>query len=165
MHLVTSSLFLPMFVEHLSPQAQAILFRSFLASALTVWVARGRPAIPIASFYSRTSPTLTTPEPKLSPDKETLAKDVLTPNAWFALLQSTILHPNEHLPKLQRAFAQYAQQYGDSPAGIWKGTELEGAELLDGTVFVRAAGLTMDRLGWMREGQPKGDWDTLGFWE
>ncbi|EJD01363.1 uncharacterized protein FOMMEDRAFT_111131 [Fomitiporia mediterranea MF3/22] len=165
MHLVTSSLFLHVFIEHLAPHAQSILLHSYLASALVVWVSRGRPVIPIASFFSRTSPNLTAPGPHPTPDKETLVEDVPTPNAWLALLQSTILHPNEHLPKAQRALAHFAQLYGDRSAGIFKGTELEDAELLDGTVFVRVAALTMDRHGWLREGQEKGGWDRSGFWE
>ena len=89
MHLVTSSLFLHEFIEHLAPHAQSILLRSYLASALIVWVSRGRPVTPIASFYSRTSPNLTAPGSHPTPDKETLVKDVPTPNAWLALLQSS----------------------------------------------------------------------------
>lgn len=164
MHLVTSSLFLKSFIHHLPASAVSILLRSYLVTALSVWVARARPAIPIASFYERTSPKLTVPGLMPIPGRETLTPDALTPNPWFALLQSTLLHPNEHLPKAQRALAEYARVYGDRAAGIWSGTELEGAELLDGTLFVRVAGLTMDRLGWLREGQEKREWDFSGFW-
>lgn len=164
MHLVTSSLFLPSLVQHLNPSAQSVLLRSYLATALTVWVARARPAPSIASFYQRTSPNLTVPGPQPTPGRETLTPDALTPNPWYALLQSTILHPSEHLPKAQRALAQYARKYGDRPAGIWKDTELEDTELLDGTLFVRVAALTMDRLGWLREGQERRGWDFSGFW-
>lgn len=164
MHLLTSSLFLRGFIVHLAPHNQSILLRSYLAAALTVWVARGRPALPIASFYKRTSAELTAPGPVPTPGKETLTPDALTPNPWLAVLQSTLLHPNEHLPKAQRALAQYARLHGDRPAGIFKGTELKDAEILDGSLFVRVAALTMDRLGWLREGQDKHDWDFSGFW-
>ena len=164
MHLVTSSLFLSSFIEHLTPAAKSIFLHSYLVSVLTVWVARGRPAIPIAGFYQRTSPNLNPPGLQPTPGKETLTPDALTPNAWLAVLQSTLLHPNEHLCKAQRALAQYARVYGDYPVGSFKGTELKEAELLDGTVFVRAAALTMDRLGWLREGQQKREWDFSGFW-
>jgi hypothetical protein len=56
--------------------------------------------------------------------------------------------------------------YGSTEKGYWKdrGNKLEGAELLDGTLFVRSAGLTATALGWMREGQKKGEWDFSGFW-
>ena len=40
---------------------------------------------------------------------------------------------------------------------------LDGAEYLDGTLFVRAAGITANRLGWMREGQEQRGWDFNGF--
>lgn len=33
---------------------------------------------------------------------------------------------------------------------------LEGIERLDGTLFVRVAGLTFDRLGWVGEGEKAG---------
>ena len=76
------------------------------------------------------------------------------------------MHPNEHLPKLQRALAHYASVYGLAEKGHWKEkeTELEGAELLDGSLFVRVAGLTATALGWMREGQSRGEWTFTGFW-
>jgi len=35
-------------------------------------------------------------------------------------------------------------------------TSLEGIEKLDGTLFVRVAGLTFDQLGWMHEGEKAG---------
>ena len=165
MHLVTSSLFLRVFLERLSPEAQSMLLRSFLACALAVWVARGPPSINIRDFYERTSVDSTPPGPMPTPHKDTLCPDALTPNAWLPILQSTFLHPDEHLVKLQRTLAEYARIYGDRPSGVFKGTELNGAELLDGTVFVRVAIQTMNRLGWMREGQERRPWDRTGFWK
>lgn len=102
------------------------------------------------------------------------ASEKLAPNTWLPVLQSTLLHPNEHLPKLQRALAHYAHRYGyGANAGRWQGTDLDGLELelegveevLDGTLFARIAGLTMRRLGWMREGERRGAWDFGGRWE
>ncbi|KAH8115154.1 hypothetical protein DFH11DRAFT_1688725 [Phellopilus nigrolimitatus] len=165
MHLVTSSLFLPAYLKHISLSSQIILLRVYFASVLSVWVARGRPALPIAEFYARTSPILTPPGPVPTPDPSALTPGALAPNAWHPVLQSTLLHPNEHLPKAQRALAYFAEVYGDKPAGTWKGTELEDADKLDGTLFVRVASLTMTKLGWLREGEAKGNWDFAGFWE
>ena len=49
------------------------------------------------------------------------------------------------------------------PAGYCAGgggVGLEGQEVLDGTLFVRAAALTLDRLGWAHEsGKSLGNWD------
>jgi len=43
-------------------------------------------------------------------------------------------------------------------------TELPGSEHLDGSLFLRTALLTADRLGWVREGQNLGEfWDFKGF--
>jgi hypothetical protein len=51
--------------------------------------------------------------------------------------------------------------FGSTPAGYFTGTELKDTELIDGTLFVRVAGLTTGRLGWVREGEPplRGVWD------
>lgn len=188
MHLVTSSLFLPSIAAHLSPRSKSLLLRTYLGVALSVWVARGRPPLSLKPFYAKTSARLVVPGPKPTPSEGTLgffdpssgfarrstgadglatASEKLAPNTWLPVLQSTILHPNEHLPKLQRALAHYALRYGyETRAGRWQGwTELEGSEVLDGTLFARIAGLTMRRLGWMREGERRGAWDFGGRWE
>lgn len=115
------------------------------------------------------------------------ASEKLAPNTWLPILQSTLLHPNEHLPKLQRALAHYALRYGSLYGSGYatragrrqgQGTKLDGTQLdgtrmelegveevLDGTLFARIAGLTMRRLGWMREGERRGAWDFGGRWE
>jgi hypothetical protein len=64
---------------------------------------------------------------------------------------------------LQRTLSEYASHFGNIPAGAFAGTELKDAELIDGTLFIRAAGLTAARLGWVREGELKGSWDRRGF--
>ena len=98
-----------------------------------------------------------------TPSADALGKDNLTPNPWLPLIQTTLAHPDEHLVKAQRAVAHYSVIYGDRKAGTFTGTELPGAELLDGTLFVRVAGLTSRRLGWLREGDKRGEWDRIGF--
>ena len=99
------------------------------------------------------------------PSKDALNSDTVYPNPWLAVEQSTLLHPDEHLPKVQRALAHYAKLYGTAKAGKWNETELDGAELLDGSLFVRVAWLTMGKMGWLREGESKGGWDFSGFAE
>ncbi|KAI5121366.1 hypothetical protein M0805_001179 [Coniferiporia weirii] len=166
MHLVTSSIFLPSYLTRIKPASQAVLLSSYLACALSVWVARGRPAPKIASFYARTSPTFVPPGPMPTSGEDTLAPEsAQAPNPWMPVLQSAVVHPNEHLPKALRALAHFAHLLAGRPAGTWSGTGLAGAEVLDGTLFVRVAGLTMNRLGWVREGDKKGEWDFTGFWE
>ncbi|KAG1857739.1 hypothetical protein DFJ58DRAFT_326381 [Suillus subalutaceus] len=41
--------------------------------------------------------------------------------------------------------------------------ELDGAEELDGSMFVRAAVLTADYMGWVREGEEARMWSLKGF--
>lgn len=93
------------------------------------------------------------------------APEAVTPNGWHPIIQSTLTHPDDHLPKLQRSLSEYAIHFGLTPAGTFKNTELKDAELIDGTLFIRAAGLTLSRLGWVREGQAPGSWDSTGFFD
>jgi hypothetical protein len=44
--------------------------------------------------------------------------------------------------KTQRTLAHFSSIYGTRPKGYFMGTELEGAEMLDGSLFLRAAILT-----------------------
>ncbi|KAH9895753.1 hypothetical protein C8Q73DRAFT_644436 [Cubamyces lactineus] len=167
MHLVTSSLFLPSFAAYLSPSSMALLLRTYFAMSLAWYIARGRPALPTREFYEATTPKPS--PPSLGREDIPAAKDTLTPddaaaNPWLPIIQTTLTHPGEHVCKLQRALMHNATVYGTRDAGYFTGTELEGAEVLDGTLFIRVAGLTADRLGWMKEGQEQGAWDRAGFW-
>ncbi|KAL4070131.1 hypothetical protein V8B97DRAFT_1965781 [Scleroderma yunnanense] len=161
MHLVTSSLFLPSVIAYLTPRSQALLLRGYLSTVLTWWVSRGRPALNIKSFMALTSAQPTSPTFQRHVGEITVEKEV--PNTFLPIIQSAILHPNDHLPKIQRSFAHFSALYGRRPAGYFDSTELEGAELLDGSLFFRAARLTMDYMGWVREGQPAKMWHMGGF--
>ena len=83
------------------------------------------------------------------------------------LIGNSLVHPNEHHAKLQRALVHYGTAYGKRIAGskAFKGTELEGAEKLDGSLFVRVAGLSDVRLGKVREGEEEKVWDRTGFFQ
>jgi hypothetical protein len=91
------------------------------------------------------------------------AQDAQTPNPFLPLIQSSIVHPSDHHPKIQRAFAHFSSIYGARPKGYFAGTELDGAEELDGSLFLRAAVLTADYMGWGREGE-EGGWGLEGFY-
>lgn len=196
MHLVTSSIFLPSLLTSLyqNSRAQALLLRSYFAASLALYVGRGRPNIDIAKFYSDTSLFLPSsgqdvvPGPQPSPFKHTLpdrkSAEARTPNPWLSIVQTTLVHPNEHLCKAQRSLAHFSSLYGLRGRGWFAslrgqqansdlGTDdkLEDAERslgfgeLDGTLFLRVAMLTANRLGWMREGESEEGWDTKGFFE
>ncbi|KAI0822157.1 hypothetical protein BC628DRAFT_1340970 [Trametes gibbosa] len=166
MHLVTSSLFLPSFVAYLSPRSSVLLLRGYFAISIAWFVSQGRCALPIREFYEKTTAMPAPPQTagaQAAPTKGTLIPDVVAPNPWLPIVQTTIAHPGEHVCKVQRALAHNATAYATRGAGSFAGTGLEGAELLDATLFVRAAGLTADRMGWMKEGQAEGGWDRAGF--
>lgn len=166
MHLVTSSVFLPSICAYLSPQGIQLLLRTYFASILTVWISRGRPPIRITEdFLSSVSSFPQEPKASTRPAKDTLVPEVTSPNPWLAITQSSLVHPEDHIPKVQRALLHWSSLFGTTPAGKWAtgNDRLEGIELLDGSIFVRAAGLTADSMGWMREGQKKGEWSHALF--
>ncbi|KAG6856964.1 hypothetical protein H0H87_011634 [Tephrocybe sp. NHM501043] len=171
MHLVTSSIFLASFVAYLKPSSQENLLRGYLLVSIGWWVSRGRPALSISDFYASTSPYPLPSGPLPNPNNDSLkAKDptkAVTPNPWLPIIETSVVHPDDHLPKLQRALGHYASLYGTREAGEpdFVGTELKGAEKLDGTLFIRASGLAAERLGRVREEGKAGSWDRNGFYE
>jgi hypothetical protein len=195
MHLVTSSVFLSSLLTSLyqNPRAQALLLRSYLVESLALYVGRGHPNIDIAQFYRDTSWLLPSsgqniiPGPQPSPSKHTLpypeSVEAHTPSPWLSVVQTTLVHPNEHLCKTQRALAHFASLHGLQEQGWFTSlrskqanpdtddSKLEDAERslglgeLDGTLFLRVAILTAHRLGWMREGESEGGWDNEGFYD
>lgn len=73
---------------------------------------------------------------------------------------------DSHVPKAIRSLVHYDSLYGSLPAGGFIGAVdengkevLPGITKVDGTVFIRGAGLLMDALGWCREGQEEGSWE------
>jgi len=72
------------------------------------------------------------------------------------------------VPKTIRSLAVFAVRWGSRPAGYFAGggeDGLEGREALDGTLFVRAASLALDRLGWAHEsGKAFVEWDYEGYY-
>ncbi|EED83859.1 predicted protein [Postia placenta Mad-698-R] len=167
MHSVTSSLFLPSFVAHLSPTSTAVLLRAYLRTSLVWWVARGRPTLPIRDFYASTSATPNPYAAQLAKtDKTALPLATPAANAWLPLIQGAIMHTDEHFCKLQRALAHFASRYGHRPAGHFAGmadacAAIDGLELLDGTLFLRAAGLTAEQI--VDKGEAPFFWDLRGF--
>ncbi|KIM43869.1 hypothetical protein M413DRAFT_443747 [Hebeloma cylindrosporum] len=162
MHLVTSSMTLTSYMAVLtSPMAKSLLLRAYFTRSLAYYISRGRPPLPVRSFFS--APILTDfPDPRPYPSDAVYPKPTsplaFTPNVWLKIIQSALVHPDDHLPKVQRTLAHYGTLYGNIPAGEFKGTELEGSEFIDGTLFVRTAALTMEWMGRIREGEP------LRFW-
>ena len=110
MHLVTSSIFLPSICAFLSPSSKVRLLRAYFATVCTWYVARGRPALDIAGFFSQdiSIPSGLDPDPRKGG----------VPNLWIPLLQSGMAHPDEHLIKTQRALSCWAQKFGVKKARV-----------------------------------------------
>lgn len=147
MHLVTSSLFLPSLLPYLPQDSQVLLLRGYFASTLGWWITRGFPRLDIQGFLSATSH---------------LSSEIKVANPFLDIVQSAIIHPNEHMLKIQRAFAHFSSLYGARPKGYFKDTGLEGAEALDGSLFFWAARLTEEYMSegtrpWSQEGFPARD--------
>ncbi|KAJ7252343.1 hypothetical protein B0H12DRAFT_1219366 [Mycena haematopus] len=158
MHLLTSSMTLTSYMAVLtSPASKSLLLRAYFTRSLAYYISRGRPKLPVRSFFS--APILTDfPGPSPYPSDESVYPQHTTPNLWLQIIQSALVHPDDHLSKVQRTLAHYGSLYGNVPSGEFAGTELEGSELIDGTLFVRTAALTMEWMGRIREGEPARYW-------
>ncbi|KAJ6476997.1 hypothetical protein C8R45DRAFT_833639 [Mycena sanguinolenta] len=157
MHLVTSSLTLASYMAVLKdPKAKSLLLRAYFTRSMAYYISQRRPDLPVRSFFS--APILTKfPGPPPKPT-ESVYPNATTPNLWLQIMQSALVHPDDHLSKVQRTLAHYSSLYGNIPRGEFKDTELEGSEMIDGTLFLRTAALTMEWMGRVREGEPARYW-------
>ncbi|KAK4047499.1 hypothetical protein OIV83_005412 [Microbotryomycetes sp. JL201] len=177
MHALTSVLFLPSFLEVLGPQYWTTVLHSHFRVMVAYWIARGRPKLFIAEYLMASTDT---PCPPSHPSKrQTLEAGALQRaiverglskastetngpdgvNPWFAIHSAAIDHPDEHVTKVIRSLSFAAQHFGTRPKGYFE-SRLPEVDQLDGTAFVRAAGMTLDAMGWAHFGQePAPDWD------
>jgi hypothetical protein len=174
-HVVTSSIFLPSVAHHLSTSSQTRLLRAYFAVSLAWYVTRGRQQLDLASFFDSPQPPLggQQQQQEVTPHRRSLQpaafehKKQAAGNPWLTIIQSANYHIEPHVVKTQRALAHWAQHLGDRPAGFFaslaEGPDaFSGAEKIDGSLFVRAAILTQNRLGWVREGDEYTQWDFDG---
>ena len=180
MHLVTSLIFLPSLFASLQPPSQALLLRYYFIACIAAFIRRGRPNLNIKALYESQEIAYPILGGKLpTPDEKSLPLPgadpnrikATTPNPWLPIIQASLSHPSEHLVKLQRALAHLNTLFGARGPGANEGglkgaaQELDGAELLDGTLFIRIAGLTAKKMGaiWEGEAYPGHGWDFTGF--
>lgn len=167
-------MFLPSLAAHLNTKSRELLLRSYIGVCFGWFIARGKPDINIEAFFqdNTTIKSLinTTPTHK-GPSFVLPVSTQSSPNPWTEVIQRTIVHPDDHVPKLQRTLLHYARAYGTREAGYFKETELKGADKLDGTLFVRAANLSAFRLNkdpvpmMTPAGQFLSFWDRHGFFQ
>ncbi|KAH7886674.1 hypothetical protein F5I97DRAFT_1027063 [Phlebopus sp. FC_14] len=184
-HIVTSALFLPSICALISHRSQTLLLRAYFLTSITWWLARGRSGFPLKEFFS--SPLAPIPNnpssryPNTFPCKQQTPGEsavpspasphAQVPNIWYDVLANCLVHPNEHLCKVQRALSHFSSLYGYREVGFMiDSLSKDGVEVdpnyayLDGTVFLRVAWLTGAALGWVKEGQANsGVWDYQEF--
>lgn len=170
MHMLNMSLFLPSLLRAIPTQeSKAALLHAIAPVILMYLTIRGRPRIDPPLLMSYTA-TLRSPgsDKEQSPHETAIGdcRDATMVNPWPGIV-ATVLHaPDPHTLKAIRSLYFAAQQYGITPPGgaigafDAEGNEMhEGMAKADGTIFVRAAGVVMDTLGWVTHGQPAGKWD------
>ena len=178
MHLVTSSLFLkPILALLEKPAHKVALLNTYIPTIVLTTLTRGRPRINPKLLMSYTD----IPRPPVSAGKlpEPHNTSLGNPqndtdyNPWPAMIEAVQYHRDSHVPKTLRTLIFASQNYGDKAPGTAVGAfhrdstveTHNGTGKMDGTIFVRAAGLVMETLGWVSYGQKDGGWDgsALGW--
>ncbi|EIW75301.1 hypothetical protein CONPUDRAFT_159426 [Coniophora puteana RWD-64-598 SS2] len=187
MHMLNCTLFLPSLLRSIpSNESKVKLMQGFCRTMIMDLLTRGRPRIDTRLAMSYASDPR---PPKVAREKEN-GKDANVKqhgvgdvsdqgmyNPWHNIVRSVVHAPDAHTIKAVRALYYAAQHYGhkeadDIPGAFKEGEDgqkvevLQGLGQVDGTVFVRAAGVVMDTLGWVTHGQKPGEWDFSGLgWE
>jgi hypothetical protein len=169
MHALTSAMCLPSMLAILpDPVHKVQLLQGYVRGTALLILLRGRPRIDVPLLMSYTEfphpPAATQP----SGTMQTMGDPRVAgeTNPWLAILQNALHHKESHVIKTVRALYYCAQRYGGTPPGAFIGAcDEDGAEThvgigaVDGTVFVRLAGVVSDVLGWVSYGAKEGDWD------
>ncbi|KAJ7134310.1 hypothetical protein C8R44DRAFT_662681 [Mycena epipterygia] len=175
MHYLTGAIFLPTVLKVLdTTAAKAQLLHSYVRVAALILMLRGRPRIniPLVMSYPMFPQP---PRVTATANASTFGKpdDADGSNPWLAVVKNALHHPEPHVAKATRTLYYAAQRYGHTSAGAFSGSfDASGAEThsgsagLDGTVFIRAAGVMSQAMGWVIAGEDGADWDRSGLgWE
>jgi len=142
---------------------------------LLITLSRGRPRINLELLMSYTDVPR---PPPLGPTSTENLEDYAAhqPVPWPTLIEGAQYHPESHVLKSMRTLIFAARHFGDRAPGEVIGTFQNGSDgkkeethvgisKVDGTIFIRAAGVMMDTLGWVGHGQKASYWDhsALGW--
>ncbi|KAF8873946.1 hypothetical protein BD779DRAFT_1664309 [Infundibulicybe gibba] len=157
-HILNASQFLPFFLG------------AFLSNALLIIEVCGRPRINIEVTQTYTD----TPAPPGATVNG--AGDVLTTESdaghpWAQVIAEAIHAPDSHTVKVIRTLFYAAQRFGHTQPGKFPGAFRPdngeethvGIGELDGTLFIRTAGMVMQTMGWVCSGQKAGSFDKKGL--
>ena len=179
MHILNSSIFLRPFCNLLKePAHKAALLRAYVPTLVLTVLIRGRPHIDTELLMSYSAvprpPSAATNAVQPVPEAIGNPADDEDYNPWPAIIEGVRYHSDAHTLKALRTLVYAAQHFGDTPPGGAFGASLDGGSgeetysginKVDGTVFIRAAGVLMETLGWSGHGQKEGTWDrsALGW--
>ncbi|KAJ7448352.1 hypothetical protein FB451DRAFT_764655 [Mycena latifolia] len=171
MHILTSALCLPSLLKVLpDPIHKAQLLQGYARSTAMLVLICGRPRIDIPLLMSYTEfPSPPSPAPGGAHALGDPRAEGET-DPWIAILQNALHYKEPHFTKVIRALYYCARRYGTTPPGgaigargaDGKETHV-GAGVMDGTVFVRAAGIVSEQLGWVVYGAKERSWDRSGL--
>ncbi|ORX36099.1 hypothetical protein BD324DRAFT_630158 [Kockovaella imperatae] len=166
MHGLTSSVFVHAFMPVLDiPQRRALL-ASYILTLLVVSMSRGRAHLD-PSWLMEATAFPVGPGSTAKSSKNTIVDptDNETRNPWTGIIESCLYDWDAHVPKAIRSLVHFANLYGSVPQGGFGMALPADYSMLDGSVFVRAAGVIMDVMGWCREGEKSGGWDrsAMGY--
>jgi Questin oxidase-like len=200
MHILNATLFLPSLfhpsvIRIDNEEGKNKILKAFLATALITLVVRGRPRINaglIEGYDAVPMPPSAALEVVEGLDPTIIGNlsDKLTTNPWPVIIGSALHGPDVHALKAIRALMYASKVHGAEdevpgafmvPSGEISATEKngnndkkeethEGISRVDGTLFIRAAGVVMDVMGWngypMEAGGKVGSWDRSALgWE
>ncbi|BEI81331.1 hypothetical protein CcaverHIS002_0204910 [Cutaneotrichosporon cavernicola] len=180
MHLLTSSFFVPAYLNRLSKEQRRIILQTYALTLFHICSSRGRPAIypQVAMGYPADAAG---PLPRAGEGAGEHKLPMIgdgsrnQDNPWFGIVDNAMMDYDSHVPKSIRSLLHYSQLYGYKAAGSVPGAfNADGSEVVpgigavDGTVFVRIAGKIMQYMGWVKEtaagGDSKtGDWDRTAM--
>ncbi|KAJ7214862.1 hypothetical protein GGX14DRAFT_609552, partial [Mycena pura] len=179
MHVLTSALCLPSMLRVLpDPVHKAQLLQGFARATALFVLIRGRPRIDVPLLMSY--PADARPHAHTPPGGAAALGSPSAPgetNAWLAIVQNALHHRDPHVVKAVRSLYYAGARYGRTAPGAVIGARDAagkethvGAGAMDGSVFVRAAGVVSETLGWVAYGGEEGNWDrsALGWdaaWE
>ncbi|CAK5266714.1 unnamed protein product [Mycena citricolor] len=159
-HALTSAIVLPRLLDVLPQKLHKVQMLQGYARSSAAWVlARGRPRI---------NPTLLMSYPKDPAPASLKTSNVTDP--WTPIITNALRFDDSHIIKTIRALYYGQIHYGKVAAGQVIGTFNEtgkethpGLAQIDGTVWIRAAGVLHSALGWSSFNNAAAKWDRSGL--
>ncbi|KAJ9103664.1 hypothetical protein QFC19_004239 [Naganishia cerealis] len=158
---------------------RVILLKSYLLVVFHTALSRGRPRITPEVLLQHSAhpspPSRAGSEESGSSEKsrEVIGdpRDGRYGNPWMEVVESSMYSKDSHVMKSIRSLILYSTKHGHKQPGHLLGTQRFGSEeesipgisKLGGDIFIRAAGMIMEVMGWAkerREGEKEGWWDT-----